>query len=138
MEDNHYIELFRKLGRTDKPQRKKPYELEHQIQVACVRWFRLTHQSLAYNLFAVPNGGRRDAATGSKLKEEGVLAGVADLILLVPRQGCHGLLIEMKTPKGSQTEAQRQWQTKATAQGYMYVICRSLDDFIQVINDYLR
>lgn len=136
MEDNRYIELFRKLGR-DKPSRKKPYEMEHLIQVSCVRWFRLSYPPLAYNLFAVPNGGRRDAATGSKLKEEGVLAGVSDLILLMPNQDYHGLLIEMKTPKGTQTESQREWEKRMNAHGYKYVVCRSLDDFMTAVSDYL-
>ena len=64
--------------------RKPPSDEEHRIQTACVRWFRLKYPHLFARLFAVPNGGRRDGITGARLKEEGVLAGVADLILLVP------------------------------------------------------
>ena len=55
---------------------------EHRLQSACVRWFRYQFPALAHSLFAVPNGGRRDAATGARLKDEGVLAGVSDLVLL--------------------------------------------------------
>ncbi len=62
--------------------RKKPKDEEHKIQVSMVEWFRMKYPSMRHNLFAVPNGGRRDAVTGAKLKAEGVLAGVADLILL--------------------------------------------------------
>lgn len=36
--------------------------------------------------FAVPNGGRRDAKTGARMKYEGVVRGVADLILLIPKK----------------------------------------------------
>ena len=60
---------------------------EHSIQVACVTWFRYEYPTLSKRLFAVPNGGRRDAVTGARLKAEGVIAGVADLILLTPLQG---------------------------------------------------
>lgn len=90
-------------------------------------------------LFAVPNGGRRDAVTGAIMKAEGVLAGVSDLILLVPRLGYGALLIEMKTPTGRQSESQREWERLVTSGGeYLYRICRSIDDFIKTIEDYLK
>lgn len=110
---------------------------EHKIQSACVKWFRMQYHQYADLLFAVPNGGARDAVTGAKLKEEGVVAGVADLILFLPRQGFHALCIEMKTAKGVQRQTQRVWQEKVEAQGYKYVVCRSIDDFISTVKDYL-
>ena len=57
---------------------------EHNIQCACVRWFNYQWPEYRGLLFAVPNGGARSKATAGKLKAEGVVAGVADLILLVP------------------------------------------------------
>ena len=117
--------------------RKRPSDDEHRIQVACVRWFKQQYPSFAHNLFAVPNGGRRDAVTGARLKAEGVLAGVADLILLKSNRFYGALLIEMKTRKGKQQQTQREWQQKITADGYRYVICRSFDDFRREVNDYI-
>lgn len=38
-------------------------------------------------LFAVPNGGKRDTKTGARMKYEGAVRGVADLILLIPKKG---------------------------------------------------
>ena len=72
------------------------------------------------------------------MKAEGVTAGVADLLLLVPNTSHHGLCVEMKTEKGKQQPTQKEWQTKVERVGYKYVICRSLDDFIQVIEEYLE
>ena len=92
---------------------------------------------MKHNLFAVPNGARRDRVTGAKLKAEGVLAGVADLILLKSNRYYGALLIEMKTVKGRQSETQRQWQTAITADGYKYVVCRSLEEFISEVTEYL-
>lgn len=117
--------------------RKRPSDDEHRIQVACVRWFKQQYPLFAHNLFAVPNGGRRDAVTGARLKAEGVLAGVADLILLKPNRFYGALLIEMKTRKGKQQQTQREWQQKIIADGYHYVICRSFDDFRREVNDYI-
>lgn len=118
--------------------RKKHKDEEHKLQVSMVNWFRLQYPSMRHNLFAVPNGGRRDAATGRILKDEGVLAGVSDLILLKSNQHYGALLIETKTKKGTQRESQKEWESKITADGYKYVVVRSLDDFIKEVNDYLK
>lgn len=118
--------------------RKPPSDEEHRIQVSCVRWFRLKYPHLFARLFAVPNGGRRDGVTGARLKAEGVLPGVADLILLVPNAKYHALLIEMKTPKGRQSDTQKWWEQEICADGeFKYVVCRSLDDFIREVEGYL-
>ena len=121
----------------NKGSRKPPSNEEHDIQVACVNWFRLVYPHYHHNLFAVPNGGRRDAVTGAKLKAEGVLAGVADLILLKSNQDYGALLIEMKTRRGTQQKTQKEWQRLIEADGYKYVVCRSVFDFKREIENYL-
>ena len=95
--------------------RKPPSDEEHRIQVACVRWFRLKYPHLSPRLFAVPNGERRDGVTGAKLKAEGVLPGVADLILLKRNRHYCGLLIEMKTANGRQSDTQKWWEQEVCA-----------------------
>lgn len=117
--------------------RKKPKQEEHRIQTAMVDWFRAQYPKMQHNLFAVPNGGRRDAVTGSMLKAEGVLAGVADLILLKSNRNYGALLIETKTRKGKQRDSQKEWESKITKDGYKYVIVRSLDDFMREVKSYL-
>ncbi len=119
------------------PQRRRPDDEEHRIQCACVNWFRLQYPTHATALFAVPNGGRRDRVSGAKLKAEGVLPGVSDLILLLPRGRHHGLLIEMKTERGKQSQAQRDWQRDMVHRGYKYMVIRSIDEFIDRVTDYL-
>lgn len=118
--------------------RKKPDDEEHRIQSACVRAFRYKYPKLRHNLFSVPNGGRRDIVTGAKLKAEGALAGVSDLIFLKSNRFYGALLIEMKTPKGKQQDTQKDWERKITADGYKYVVCRSVSEFMQEIEDYLK
>ncbi len=117
--------------------RKRPDDEEHRLQCACVNWFRLQYPDHASALFAVPNGGRRDRVSGAKLKAEGVLPGVSDLILLLPRGRHHGLLIEMKTERGKQSQAQRDWQRDMVHRGYKYMVIRSIDEFIDRVTDYL-
>lgn len=110
---------------------------ESHIQCACVRWFRLQYPEYARLLFAVPNGGVRNAVTGRVLKAEGVVAGVADLLLFVPSNGFHSLCIEMKTKDGRQSAAQKEWQQAVQQQGYKYIVVRSLQDFREQIRDYI-
>lgn len=112
--------------------------IESNIQQLCVRWFRLQFPTLTKLLFAIPNGGYRFEGTARRMKAEGVVAGVSDLILFVPSKGYHALCIEMKTEIGRQSELQRQWQIEVEKQGYRYVICRNVDDFRAEIINYLK
>lgn len=117
--------------------------LEENLQAACVKWFRLQYPQYDGLLFHVPNGGRRNLKEAARLKAEGVVAGVADLILLVPfLQECvqyfNGLCIEMKTSKGKQSQEQKDWECKVREQGYEYKVIRSLDEFIEVVDSYLK
>ncbi len=117
---------------------RKPAHEEHDLQCACVNWFDLQHPDMRLSLFAVPNGGRRDKVTGAKLKAEGVRAGVTDLVLLKQRHGYGALLIEMKTSKGRLSQLQRIWRDYIVKDGYKHVICRSVEDFINAVNEYLN
>ena len=110
---------------------------ESRIQRGCVQWFRLQHRDLAPLLFAVPNGGARDAVTGAILKAEGVVPGVSDLLLMHPNKDYHGLCIEMKKAKGKQSPAQMAWQIAVEKAGYKYIVCRSLEQFIGEVDGYL-
>lgn len=110
---------------------------ESKLQQSCITWFRLQYPRLSKLLFAVPNGSRRDVVTGAILKREGVVAGVADLILLIPKKGYASLCIEMKYGGNGQSESQKEWQRLAEAAGNKYVVCRSLEEFVRVVNWYL-
>lgn len=118
--------------------RRRPRHRESDLQIACVLWFRVKYPKLDKLLFAVPNGGQRSAATARILKAEGVVAGVADLILLVPRGGFASLCIEMKAgTAGRQSQSQRAWQEAAEGAGNRYVIVRSLEEFEAAVTEYL-
>lgn len=110
---------------------------EANLQSNCITWFDLQYPKLSPLLFAVPNGGSRNVIEATNLKRQGVRPGVSDLILLFPRQGHGALLIEMKYGKGRQRTGQKKWQQVVEAAGYKYVICRSLEEFMREVNNYL-
>lgn len=113
-------------------------EGEHELQCECVRIFRLKHSKLASLLFAIPNGGQRHQVVAAKMKREGVLSGVPDLLLARPCGKYHGLWVEMKYGKNTLTENQRKMFALLTEQGYKCVEVRSVEEFIEVTEDYLK
>lgn len=111
---------------------------EHKIQASIVDWFAYAYPQYRGGLFfAVPNGGHRDIQTAARLKAEGVTAGVSDLILLIARRGWHALCVEVKTAVGRQSPSQKAWEAQVTAQGFRYAVVRSLDDFAELVENYL-
>ena len=98
------------------PKRKATKHEEDALQTAVIRWWQHQYPEFAGLLFAVPNGGRRDAREGARFKAQGVTAGVSDLILLVPRP--HILLLELKIKGGKVSDAQKAWLAKAAAIGH--------------------
>ena len=112
---------------------------ESQLQKDCVTWFRLQYPSRALILFAVPNGGGRSPIEAAIMKAEGVVAGVADLILLEARGNYGSLCIEMKTrsSKSRQSPNQKIWQEATQKAGNAYVVIRTFEDFQAVIRQYL-
>jgi VRR-NUC domain protein len=106
---------------------------ESQLQQMCVRYFRYKYPQ--YLIYAVPNGGLRNSLEAKRPKAEGVLAGVADLTILLP-QG-RSVYIEMKVKGNRQTDNQKAFQQKAEALGYKYYVCYSFDQFKAIIEEEL-
>lgn len=88
-------------------------------------------------IFAVPNGGLRSVLVAKKLQKEGVLPGVADLFLLKACGGFHGLFIENKVGNGVLSEKQKKFSEAAKREGYKYEIVRSVEEFIEIVRQYL-
>lgn len=121
---------------------KKQTFPESQMQQSIIRWWGYKHKELGVShpafLFAIPNGGSRSAITGSILKAEGVRAGIPDLMLAVPNEICKGLFIELKTPKGKPSADQITIMNLLENEGYQVRLCRSVDEAIKVIEEYLK
>lgn len=113
-------------------------QTESQIQKDCVKWFRQRYDTIEPLFFSVANGGARNVWTAKIMKDEGVRAGVADLVLLIPRHGYSCLCIEMKTPDGKQSDSQKVFERLLTEYKGKYVVCRSLPEFQKVVMEYLE
>jgi hypothetical protein len=114
---------------------------EHQSQAAVISWWRLActaYQLPEFALFAIPNGGARNIVTGSRLKQEGVRAGVLDLMLAVKRGNYGGLFIEMKKFGNKPSEVQREVIAYLHTAGYQCDVCWGAEGAIATISNYLK
>lgn len=111
-------------------------EYEHDLQVACVNWFRYQYPKCL--IYCIPNGGHRNVVVAKKLKAEGVLSGVPDLHIPISKKGLHGLYVELKAGNNKPTENQLTIMGKLENEGYQCAVCWTIDEFITVVNDYLK
>lgn len=111
---------------------------EHILQKNAINFFRTKYPKYSINLFAIPNGGKRSAASGRWLKDEGMTAGVSDLFLALPVGGYHGMFIEMKIHPNKPTPSQIEFQQAMQKRGYHAVVCYDIDQFIIEIEEYLN
>jgi len=111
-------------------------DLEHQEQKALIKWARFQQAPVCW-LYAIANGGHRKKGVAGRMKAEGVLAGVPDLQLPVSRGGFHALYIEMKSPSGRTSPAQRQMIDNLRGQGFMVEIARSWVEGREIIETYM-
>lgn len=134
---------------------------EHEIQKNAIShlyvWFRIFHPELCMRmeqgkdkniiykpaLYSIPNGAKRGKRLGPYMVAEGLLSGVSDLFLALPRKGYHGLYIEVKVPKRGSRPAgqpfynQKQFMKYAEDQGYAVAICRSTQEIIDTVQKYV-
>ncbi|NBW32041.1 MAG: VRR-NUC domain-containing protein [bacterium] len=114
---------------------------EHRMQVALFKWAKLaaaTDPRIGL-MFAIPNGGARNAIVASKLKAEGVKPGVPDVFLPVPAGEYHGLWIELKVKPNKPSPEQQDWIRKLILAGYrVEVVYDDWDRARRLVEAYLR
>jgi hypothetical protein len=127
---------------------------ERKLQAAFVAWFRLQYPKKRRLLRASLNGAHLAPASGKavkhlpestrrgiawkRLQEQGATPGEADLFLSIPSGDLCGLYIEMKAKRGTQEDDQKLFEADVVAEGYGYVMPRSLEEAIQAVRRYLE
>jgi len=111
---------------------------EDKIQQEIFVWFKnnycLKNHKPKFKIFAVPNQGKNAKEQAYK-KMIGMEAGVSDLIVCLPKKV---IFVEIKTEKGVQSEAQKQFQKDIEALGLEYYLIRNLEHFQKLIYSQLR
>ena len=122
---------------------KKNYDGHSRIQKACVKWFRYQYSDKKNLLFSIPNGiplANQNVRTKiyNKLKEEGLQPGVPDLFLAVGNSIYNGMFIEIKSKTDRLRKKQVDMIRALEQQNYRCVVVRSVDEFIEIVDEYLR
>jgi len=117
---------------------------EHsRLQAACIKYFRYQYSEIKELLFSIPNGiplANQNVRTKiyNKLKEEGLQPGVPDLFLAVGNSIYHGMFIEIKSKTDRLRKKQVDMIRELESENYKCIIVRSLDEFMEQINEYMR
>jgi len=92
---------------------------ESNFQIGVVRFLR----NQGFYVFAVANGGniKLTLRQGALLKQEGLLAGVSDLIIVLQNRV---VFVELKNPNGTgrQSETQKEFERQITGRGHEYLL----------------
>lgn len=130
---------------------------ESYIQQQCYMWLTnshgLKHHEPRLLMFSIPNEiamairsvlielklpvrlvDQAIAIALKKVKNTGFLPGVSDTVVC-----CNGgvsLYIEFKTPTGTQSSEQKEFQERVQMLGHSYYLCRSLEEFKQIIQNH--
>lgn len=117
--------------------KQKPYlGREEYFQESATSLIRFKFPMLNY--FHVPNEGKRTLAGNAKLKRQGLLAGVSDIIILTPNKDYHGLVIELKVKTGRVSDSQKNFLQQCLRNGFYACVVYSLDALKEVLTDYLE
>jgi len=105
---------------------------EHSEQVGFINWFRVKYPNVL--IFAIPNGEKRAITVAKRLKAEGVVRGIPDL--LIPQWT---LWVEMKRISGGRLSPEQ----KAMIQylegiGQKVIVAKGAADASKQILEYLK
>lgn len=79
----------------------------------------------------VPNGGYRSRREAVSLGQSGVKPGVPDVLIFTPTSAApRGTALELKAPRGSVSEEQREWLSALSGLGWATVVAYGHEDAV--------
>lgn len=103
---------------------------EARIQAAIITYVRTVAPDVL--IFHVPNGGLRSKSEAARMKWQGVVPGIPDLVLIGP--GGRAYFLEVKTQEGRLSKAQSMmfWRLRGL-HAHCHIV-RSIDDVQAVLH----
>lgn len=115
---------------------------EHDEQVSVVDYLNSRYPQVLF--WSTPNGAhlagniQRRSAAINKLKAEGFLPGVSDIIIFEPRDKYSCMFLEMKREHGGVVSENQEWFLAQIEQRGGYgVVAKGFDEARQFIDEYL-
>lgn len=109
---------------------------ETNIQVAVANYLKYKYSHVLFTI--APSGIKLPIYVAKMLKAMGYRAGTPDLIIFEPRNGYHGLFIEIKTDIGKLSPLQSEFARLLDDRGYKTFVCYGYDSAIIAIDHYFR
>ena len=113
---------------------------EYQECVVFWKWVKLNN-SIRDLTFHIPNEAKRSIGAACALKNTGLVPGVPDYFIALPRGLFGGLFIEMKrnSKKLSKISTdQKLWIEKLLKNGYQACVCYGAMEAIKCVQNYLQ
>ena len=109
------------------------------LQAQCVKWFTNNYCLKYHNprglIFSVPNElGKTNALQTMLAKACGLLGGVSDTIVILPRTS-ELIFLEFKTEVGVQSAVQIEFEERVKAHGFRYELVRDFETFKKIVEN---
>ena len=109
---------------------------EDSLHISCCDYLDLKYPNILY--FHPLNESKRSYYERWYAKKMRMMPGVSDLIILEPRHGFNGLIIEFKIKPNKLTIHQNDFLIKCTKNNYKIAVIHEIDEFIKFITNYLK
>ena len=109
---------------------------EQSEQETLVQWLKL--KNIWH--YAIPNGAwTKNYGVAVNLKKAGLSPGTPDICIPTPKNGKHGLYIEMKPKSGGKVSlSQIGWIKYLTEAGYVAKVAHGFDHAMQIVYEYFQ
>jgi hypothetical protein len=104
---------------------------EHKLQVQVLDYIKREKATPDIFAFALANAGQRSLRMGARMKAEGLMAGVADLCIVMPLGRVAWL--ELKSHKGRQSIEQKGFQARCERLGHSYGVAKTEDEAVMFL-----
>ena len=109
---------------------------EDDLQIQCISAFKAAYPQYFRRIWHPANGGHRNPREAKRFKDMGVLPGVCDIIISIPRGTWHGMFAELKLGSNDLSGKQEEF-IKEHERDYYCVVCWTVHEFMTEVNKYL-
>lgn len=109
---------------------------EDIIQINLMNWVR-EHTTYEDYIFHIANERTCSPQEGRRLKRMGVMKGVSDLFVAIPRGEYHGMFLELKTQNGAISPHQYDFLERMEQQGYRCAVAKGYTEARALLAEYL-
>ena len=111
---------------------------EDIAQINLINWFKYNFPQYKEDIAHVANQRTCSPMEGRLLKKLGVQKGFSDIFIAIPKNGYHGLFLELKVGKNKPTKEQQEFLDRKIELGYAAVCVWGWEAARDFIVEYLK